>query len=491
MSKASLLYLPLACLLMGAAVATPAAASTTRHLEPVSASQRGVVFDVRHLSARRVERARLVVEVRRARTGTVRILRYRVSPAKVRRAIVRRRALRMRVPRKVRTVRRRRTRLTVTLATLARRRPKKGDTTVTDPVDPTSPSDPATSPPSDPSTGCSPAFGGFSVGAWPSACWRPYAPDSPINKPLPPGPSLHSNSAGLVRRILSMGTIGKIAGNIDPVNDYQVPYYFSSSSDPLFTLEFSENWGTTSGYGSVGRAIEGTQIRIPDAARYAGQGGGQTSPDSHLTVIDQSSGWEYDLYAVQSKPAGGGTIVSRWGGRTRIDGSAFDGGETTAWGGSRLAGIVRAQELMAGQINHALYVVVKCTTGGFVAPAYHPAGRCADITNAPPAGLRMYLAYSEAEIAAAPWPEWKKAIVRAWARYGGYIGDTGGPGFAPAQLESPETYRSFGYADPLVAWATTQPGVAWYNGKPVFDLASGIDWAGRLRVVNPQDPANH
>jgi hypothetical protein len=79
----------------------------------------------------------------------------------------------------------------------------------------------------------------------------------------------------------------------------------------------------------------------------------------------------------------------------------------------------------------------------------------------------------------------------AWARYGGYVGDSGGPGFAPVQIESPETYRSFAHADPLVAWAQTQSGVAWYNGKPVFDLAAGVDWAGRLRVLDPQDPANH
>jgi len=391
-------------------------------------------------------------------------------------------------PRALRRLRRRRATLIVSLSTAARQRPKKGGTT--SPSDPTSPTEPTSLLPTDPSTGCSPAFGEFSVGNWPAGCWRPYAVDSPINKPLPASPSLHANSAAVVKRILSMGTVGKLTGNIDPVYDYQVPYYFSSPADPLFTLSFSENWGSTSGFGSVGRAIEGTKIRIPDAARYAGEGGGQTSPDSHLTVIDQSTGWEYDLYEVQSKPAGGGTIVSRWGGRTRIDGSAFDGGEATAWGGSRLAGIVRAQELMAGQINHALYAVVRCTTGGFVAPAYHAAGRCADTTNAPPAGLRMYLDYSEAEIAAAPWPEWKKTIVRAWARYGGYIGDTGGPGFAPVQIESPETYRSFGYADPLVAWAKTQSGVAWYNGKPVFDLASGIDWARRLRALDPQDPAN-
>jgi hypothetical protein len=336
---------------------------------------------------------------------------------------------------------------------------------------------------------CTAGFGSFAVSDWPSGHWRPYAADSPINKPVPASPRIHPNSAAYVARLLSLGGIGKVIGNVKPKYDWQVPYYFSSPSDPLFTLDFSENWGATSGYGSVGKSIEG-KIRIPDAARYAGQGSGQTYPDAHLTVIDQSSGWVYDLYEVQSKPAGGGTIVSRWAGRTRIDGSAFDGGEATAWGGGRLAGVVRAQEWMAGKINHALYVVAKCTTGGYVTPAYHGAARCSDTTNALPTGARLWLDYSEAEIAAAAWPEWKKTLVRAWANYGGYVGDTGGSGFNPVQIESPETYRSFGYADPLVDWAETQHGVVWLGSQPVFDLASGIDWAGRLRVLDWNDPAN-
>ena len=491
MSRASALRLTCSSLLVAVAITTPATASSVRHVEPLRVGKHRMVFVLPQVPPARVDRARLVVEVRHPHRQWTPVLRARVSAARVRRAIRHSRTLLMRTPRRLPRLRERRVRLTVRLSAAARRQPKEGGSTTTDPTGPISPTEPVAPPTTDPSTACSPIFGLFAVGTWAPGCWRPYAVDSPINKPLAMTPSLHSNSTEIVRRILSMGTIGKVTGNVDPIYDWQVPYYFSSPTDPLFTLSFSENWGATSGYGSVGREVEGTQIRIPDAARYAGQGSAQTNPDAHMTVIDQAAGWEYDLYEVQSKPAGGGTLVSRWGGRTRIDGGAFDGGEATAWGGSRLAGIVRAQELMAGQIDHALYVVVKCTTGGFVAPAYHAAGRCADTTNAPAAGLRMYLDYSEAEIAAAAWPEWKKTIVRAWARYGGYIGDTGGPGFAPVQIESPETYRSFGYADPLVAWAQTQPGVAWYKGKPVFDLASGIDWARRLRVIDPQDPANH
>ena len=87
------------------------------------------------------------------------------------------------------------------------------------------------------------------------------------------------------------------AGDADSVYDYSHPLYYPRSTDPLFTLHcYETSWGTC--------PIEGHQIRIPDAARPAGGG------DAHLTVIDAASGWEYDLYKVRSKPAGGGTSSS-------------------------------------------------------------------------------------------------------------------------------------------------------------------------------------
>src|SRR5215217_551289 len=222
MSSASALRLALSSLVVAAAIAAPAAAGTTRQLEPVRVGKHRLVFEVHHISAPRVRSAWLVVEVRQARRRWSRVLTARVSSARIRRAIKRRRALLMHRPRALRRLRRRRATLIVSLSTAARQRPKKGGTT--SPSDPTSPTEPTSLLPTDPSTGCSPAFGEFSVGNWPAGCWRPYAVDSPINKPLPASPSLHANSAAVVKRILSMGTVGKLTGNIDPVYDYQVPY---------------------------------------------------------------------------------------------------------------------------------------------------------------------------------------------------------------------------------------------------------------------------
>jgi hypothetical protein len=258
------------------------------------------------------------------------------------------------------------------------------------------------------------------------------------------------------------------AGDADSVYDYTHPLYYPRSTDPIFTLHCYEvSWGTC--------PIEGHQIRIPDAARPAGGG------DAHLTVVDQASGWEYDLYKVRSKPAGGGTLEFRWGGRTRLDGDGLGTNATAAHFGLS-AGIIRAQEMAAGKIDHALFMVVKCTSGT-VYPAGGGGSACADTTNAPAGGMRFQLNYTQAEIDALPVPEWRKTILTALRTYGAYIGDTGGAGFN-FQFESGTTYTSFGQTDKLVDWAKTQPGVTVWNGKYVFDPATGVDWS-RMRVIDP------
>jgi hypothetical protein len=333
----------------------------------------------------------------------------------------------------------------------------------------TVPPAPAPEPTPPPPTGTC-ALTAFDAGSWPAACWRPFGASSPFNRVVPDAPRLHPNSSAIVRRLASLygGPAKMTAGDADSEYDYTHPLYYARSTDPLFRLHcYEASWGTC--------PIEGHQIRIPDAARPAGGG------DAHLTVIDQASGWEYDLYKVRSKPAGGGTLEFRWGGRTRLDGDGLGSNATAAHFGLS-AGIIRPQEMAAGKIDHALFMVVKCTAG-VVYPAGGGGAQCADGTNAPAGGMRFQLNYGEAEIDALPVPEWKKTILHALRQYGAYVGDTGGGGFN-FQFESGSSYTSFGQADKLVDWAKTQPGISAYAGKYVFDLATGVDWS-RMRVIDP------
>jgi hypothetical protein len=230
-------------------------------------------------------------------------------------------------------------------------------------------------------------------------------------------------------------------------------------------------------------------VRAPAAARPAG---GFATPgndhDAHMTIVDQQSGWEYDLWNVQSKTSS--TLNFGWGGRTRIDGNGLgSAGVAAGYGG--LAGPIRIKELQGGQINHALTMAVPCTDS-YVYPAngagLHCSGAGLPASRSIPMGAHFVLGMSLSDIAALNLPSWKKTILAALATYGAYVSDTTGVssswGF---ERESSEDYTSFGQADPWVQFARSI-GLRPYdfNGNGYqeywFDLASGVPWS-RLRVV--------
>jgi hypothetical protein len=323
-------------------------------------------------------------------------------------------------------------------------------------------------------------FGGLSL---PGANWRPYANDSPFNQSTE-GATVHPNSSAIVKTVLSWGLPGTlVAGDAETSDDWGHPVFYAEPGDPLYTLEATEPWGSNE--------LNGMQIPIPAHARPSG------SEDAHMTVVTPD-GWEYDFWATQTPPAGGGTLTFGWGGRTRIDGSGLNSGGTASGFGS-LAGMIRAPELAAGHINHALFIVLRCTaastsfgygttthvdTSTYVYPADDGGRACpAGETNAPPLGARFMLAMSDAQIQALAVPAWKKTILTALAHYGGYVGDTGGPGFA-FMFESGTSYTALGLPDPLVAFAKTN-GLPQWEGRYIFNVASGVEWEKYLRVLTP------
>jgi hypothetical protein len=328
-------------------------------------------------------------------------------------------------------------------------------------------------------------WSGFGAGNWPGAGWRPYAANSPFNLPIGRATVLPS-SAAMVAGVLAFGPPSDIVvGTAGSSEDWGHPVYFAQPGDPTYVLRATETWGRN--------ALTGMRIPIPAQARPAGGG------DGHMTVVTPD-GWEYDFWRAKAPPAGGGVFEFAWGGRVRILGSGLGSGATAAHFAS-LAGVIRPEELAAGRIAHALFIVLRCTgsgagfgngvrqsssrwTGGFVYPAQAGAGSCGrQDANLPPLGARFQLAMSSAQIAALHAPAWKRAILTALARYGGYAGDTGGPGFAVA-MQSSATYTSFGAPDRLVQVAEGA-GVAPSHGRYALDLADGVDWQRYLRIVAP------
>jgi len=285
-----------------------------------------------------------------------------------------------------------------------------------------------------------------------------------------------------------MGTPGKV-GTVPWRREYgwSKPTYYSSSTDPQFTLDCTGEGTPGSGGGNCQPGLSGLRIRIPDAAKPEGYLSGDTYQDRHMTVVDPSSGFEYSFWHVTRKPAGGGTLELSGGGRAAIGGDGRNSGATAA-GFGNMAGLIRAQEMQAGEIGHALFMVVGCVRGR-VYPAVGDASQCSDGANAPANGQHFQYDATPAEIDAMNVPEWKKVMLKAMSRYGLFVGDTGGTAFG--HFESGGTYESFGVPDRMAEYVRSQPGsTEWVdeNGEKhhiLGDLGAGVNWEGKLRVIDP------
>lgn len=346
---------------------------------------------------------------------------------------------------------------------------------------------PVEEPPADPSC----TFGTFSATNQPGACWRPYSDSSPFNVGMGTNPSEVSNSSSIVSRTVGFGEADSrggtmfTAGVADTPSDYDHPIYYSKPSDPVYTVR-CRKWVSSC-------SVEGLQVRIPAKARPAG------GTDAHMSVIDQDAGWEYGFWETEGRSPSGGTLWVGHGGRTRIGtpdamgiGSSSLPNAVTAAHFGLSAGVIRPEELAAGEINHALFMVVKCTNGRYVWPARGPGvGRtCASMglsnENAPALGQHFYLDMTESEIKALSVPVWKKTILRAMAEYGMFVGDTGSSYLGwSVFLQSGSSYTSFGQPDPWVDLAKKFGIPESSGGKYYFDLRDTINWGAKMRVADP------
>ncbi len=418
-----------------------AEAQTKSSFKSVRKTDRALIFRPKRVDADAVQRGAVRFKLRR---NAKRAATRRVSARRIRRSLRRSKPLRVRRPR-----RSRRGKLVVHL----RAKVEAGPPTCT--------------------------FGTFSASSPPGACWRPYADTSPFNRGVGASPADAPRSDAIVERTMTFGTGGPVftGGIADTTHDYGHPIYYPQPSDPVYTVH-CRKWTSNC-------ELHGVPVRIPAQARAAG------GSDAHMTVIDQSTGWEYDMWETESLPPNGGDLYIGVGGMTRIDGDGLSSNATAAHFGLA-AGVIRVEELEAGQINHALAIAVKCTNGTYVWPAEGPGtgSTCSSMglsnENAPAMGQHFYLAMSDAEIDALAIPAWNKTVLRAIARYGMFVGDTGSSyrGWSIG-IESGSTYTSFELTDKWVTLAQSYGIPQNSYGTYDFDLRKAVDWQSRLRVADP------
>ena len=471
-------------LLLGVLGPARADAAKTKTFHPVDRKAGALVFVPRDVEPEAVRAAK--VRLRRSGESKVR----RVSARKVRRVAARGAKLRVRSAAT-------RGRLQVKIedvVTPPAEEPPTEEPPVEEPPTEEPPSEeppaeepPAEEPPADPSC----AWGEFSASNQPGACWRPYSDSSPFNVGVGSQPRIAPNSDNIVSRTVNFGAAGPRGGTVftggiaDTDSDYDHPIYYSQPSDPLYTVR-CRKWVSSC-------TVDGLQVRIPAEAQPAG------GSDAHLAVIDQDAGWEYGFWETEARSRTGGTLWIGHGGRTRIGtadstglGTSANPNAVTAAHFGLAAGVIRPEELAAGQIDHALFMSVKCTNGTFVWPARGPGvGRTCESmglsnANAPALGQHFYLDMSESQIGALAVPTWKKTVLRAMAEYGMFVGDTGSTHMGYGLLiQSGSSYTSFGEPDPWVGVAKKFGIPQSSGGRYYFDLADTIDWDAKMRVADP------
>jgi hypothetical protein len=310
----------------------------------------------------------------------------------------------------------------------------------------------------------------FGGGNWPPACWRPFADTSPFNQRIPANARLAASSSTLVMRLREEGAGPKSGrGNIPEGSDYHKSVFYARATDPEYTVR---GGSTVSPYD-----VDGRKVRLPEGARQTPGG------DAHLGIV--YDGEEWCFYRASVDP-GTRTISVSSGRRIPLSGDGRNAAATSARFGC-LAGLIRYQELVAGRIEHAIFMTASTTGSGFVYPALKSDGpRGADY---PPMGTRFQL---DPSYATDQWlsrfPAWKQGVLRALRDYGGYVGDTTNGGWTAMPFESEVGYYSIGAPRPFAEYAkahdASDPDISVSSGTYYYNLASGVDWS-RLRVVDP------
>lgn len=192
---------------------------------------------------------------------------------------------------------------------------------------------------------------------------------------------------------------------------YGIPYNVVGARAPKRTVRFT--WPDESDPGPY---------PIPREPLIEGAG---AAGDRHLLVVDRSSCMLYELYNARLTDsgwrAGSGAIWDLDSNALRPKGHT----SADAAGLPILPGLVRYDEVAAGEIAHALRFTAPETRRQFIYPARHFASDSDDPT-LPPMGLRVRLKKS---VDISGFGPQSRVLLRALKRYGMLLADNGSPWF--------------------------------------------------------------
>lgn len=269
---------------------------------------------------------------------------------------------------------------------------------------------------------------------------NPFASDSPWRRTIPQQPTVDPKSAAMI------GYVQSTRGLFANIVEFGIPIYSAGPDTPTFDVTCAgPEWGIC--------PFAGWPVPIPDGAKP------NSGSDGALVTVDETSSTVFEFWQAAKT---GNQWSAQWGAVNSLRGSGW-GGSATGSGASRLGGVIRAAEIRAGVIPHALALQTSnaCTT--FRPPALKSDGKSTR-ADCLPEGAHLQLDPS-VDLGALGLSKGELAVATAMQRYGGYIVDVGGaPLSVSFELEASamppalgKTYQAAGFRwdyDPMerVPW---------------------------------------
>jgi uncharacterized protein (TIGR03437 family) len=188
-----------------------------------------------------------------------------------------------------------------------------------------------------------------------------------------------------------------------------IPYALVTGSQPKVRVSFDY-------------ADESDPGPYPIPANAPIEGGSSSTGDRHVLLVDTTNCILYELYAAYPQPdgtwqAGSGAIFDLKANQLRPQGWT----SADAAGLPILPGLVRYDEVAAGQINHAIRFTVQVTQKAYLWPARHYASNNTS-TSVPPMGARFRL---KSAFNMSAFPQEVQVILNAMKKYGIIVADNG------------------------------------------------------------------
>jgi hypothetical protein len=282
-----------------------------------------------------------------------------------------------------------------------------------------------------PGTGGAGGAGGTVDTGVASGVWRPFSDQSPWNTPIATDAGVDPDSAALIADFSTISGQTTIWINIQ---QYSVPvYWVDSTTTPLVSVMATDIGGTGFRGGAASDSVApGSGMAPIPAGAMAAQG-----TDRHMSIVDRVAGTEWGLWNAAPAQTGAGWSA----GVAATQDLAGDGvrppERSSPWwaghgpracGFGVIAGLITADEIRAGAIEHALVIAYPHIRSRYYTP---PASSAQGTTSEAIAtrgilcGGRIQLdpALDVTTLGLGPAGV---AIARALQKYGAFVGDFSG-----------------------------------------------------------------